>query len=115
MQEERRGLRLAFNARAEVAPEGSPGKTVVGTVTSLSLNGCFIQISASFPSNALISVKILQEGASFEGKARVVHVQAGSGIGISFREVRPYSQSVLQKWILAAMRGQPPKSNPPGA
>ena len=112
MEQDRRGLRLPFDARAEFAREESPGKSVIARVTDLSLNGCFIQ--TPFPSllNALIVIKIFQEGAYFEGKARVVHVQA-SGMGVSFREVKPHCQSVLQKWILSAMRSQPRKSDSP--
>ena len=110
MEQERRGLRLPFDARAEVAPEGSPGKMVVARVTDLSLNGCFIQTFFPFPLHALIAVKIFQEGVYFEGTARVVHVQETSGMGVSFREVKPHCQSVLQKWILSAMGSQPSQS-----
>jgi len=112
MEQDRRGLRLPFDARAEFAREESPGKTVVARITDLSLNGCFIQTPFASPLNALILVKIFQENAYFEGKARVVHVQA-SGMGVSFREVKPHCQSVLQKWILSAMRSQPHESDSP--
>jgi hypothetical protein len=111
MEQERRGLRLPFDARAEFAREESPGKSVVARVTDLSLNGCFIETPFASPLNALIVVKIFQEGVYFEGKARVVHVQ-GSGMGVSFRAVKPYCQSVLQKWILAAMRSQRESDSP---
>jgi hypothetical protein len=104
MEQDRRGLRLAFDARAEVAREESPGKSVVARVTDLSLNGCFIQTPFPSPLNALVLVKIFREDQYFEGKARVVHVQA-SGMGLSFREVKPHCQSVLQKWILHSESG----------
>jgi PilZ domain len=106
MEQERRGLRLPFDARAEFARDESPGRSVIARVADLSLNGCFIQTPYPPPLNALIVVKIFQEGVYFEGKARVVHVQE-SGMGVSFREVKPHCQSVLQKWILLAMRSQP--------
>jgi len=113
MKQERRGLRFLFDARAEVAPEGSPSKTVVARVTELSLNGRFIQTSAPFDVDALVLVKIFHEGAYFEAKARVAHVQAASGMGVMFREVKPFCQSVLQKWILSAMRSQTSESEMP--
>jgi len=115
MEQDRRGLRLPFDARAEFARSESPGKMVVAKVTDLSLNGCFIRTPFPSPLNALIVVKIFQEDAYFEGKARVVHVQEASGMGVSFREVKPHCQSVLQKWILSAMRSQPSKSESPGS
>ena len=111
MDQERRGLRLMFDARAEVAPEGSVGKSVIARVKDLSLNGCFIQTHYPSPIDALIVVKIFREGEYFEGKARVVHVQETSGMGVSFREVKPHCQSVLHKWILLAMRSQPSESS----
>ena len=111
MEQERRGLRLPFDARAEVAREESPSKAVIARVTDLSLNGCFIQTPFPSPLNSLIVVKIFQEGVYFEGKARVVHIQEASGMGVSFRDLKPLCQSVLQKWILSAMRSRPSASS----
>jgi hypothetical protein len=110
MEQDRRGLRLPFDARAEFAREESPSKSVIAKVTDLSLNGCFIQTLFPSPLNSLIVVKIFQEGVYFEGKARVVHIQE-TGMGVSFREVKPHCQSVLQKWILSAMRSRPSASS----
>jgi hypothetical protein len=110
MKQERRGLRFLFDARAEVAPQESPTKMIVARATELSMNGAYIETSTPFAVDALIFIKIFHEGAYFEGKARVVHVQAASGMGVSFRELKPHCQSVLQKWILLAMRSQPSES-----
>src|SRR3979409_1000248 len=100
MEQERRGLRLPFDARAEFAREESPGKSVTARVTDLSLNGCFIQTPFPSPLNALILVKIFQEDAYCEGKAGAAPVKEASGMGVSFRVVKPHCQNVLQKWIL---------------
>jgi PilZ domain len=112
MKQERHGLRFLFDARAEVAPEGSPSNMVVARATEISLNGAYIETSTPFAVHALIFIKLFHEDAYFEGKARVVHVQAASGMGVSFRELKPHCQSVLQKWILLAMRSQPSESAP---
>jgi hypothetical protein len=106
MKQERRGLRLLFDASAEVAPEGSPSDKVVARVTELSLHGCYIQTSAPFPVNAQILVKILHASAYFQAKAKVLYVNAASGMGVTFRELNPHCQSVLQKWLLLALRNQ---------
>ncbi len=110
MEQERRGLRLPFDARAEFAREELPSKFIIARVTDFSLNGCFIQTPFPPPLNSLILVKIFQEGVYFEGKARIVHIQEASGMGVSFREVKPHYQSVLQKWLLSAMRARPSAS-----
>jgi PilZ domain len=106
MKQERRGLRFLFDATAEVTPEGSPNKKVVATVTELSLYGCYIETSTPFAVDDLVFVKIFYADAYFEAKARVVHAKEESGMGVSFREVQPYCRSVLQRWILLAMRNQ---------
>jgi hypothetical protein len=48
MHEEHRGLRFAFSANAEIAPEGATTAFVPTRVTELSLCGCFLETSASF-------------------------------------------------------------------
>ena len=107
VEQQRREFRSSFDATAEVAPEASPSETVVARVTELSLNGCYIQTPAPFAVDAMVLVKIFHANAYFEAKARVLYVKAASGMGVSFREVKPHCQSVLQKWILLAMRTKP--------
>jgi PilZ domain-containing protein len=104
MGEARQGLRFSFNAAVEIAPERTPNATVVARMTELSLQGCFVEHAAPFPEGTLLLVKIFHEEEYFEAKAKVVHVKKSAGMGLTFRDVNPYCQSVLHKWILAAMR-----------
>jgi hypothetical protein len=52
-------------------------------------------------------VKIFHEGAYFEAKGTVLYIRAASGMGVAFRDIKPYCHAILQKWILSALRGQP--------
>jgi hypothetical protein len=106
MNQDRRGFRFLFNAAAEIAPEGSPNATVAARATELSLHGCHLQISAPFAPETLVLVKIFHAGAYFEAKGTVIYVTPASGMGVAFRDIKPYCLGSLQKWILLALHQQ---------
>ncbi len=105
MDDQRRGLRFAFTADAEVARESSPTAFVAGRVTELSLRGCFLESAASFEVKSPVLVKIYNAGEFLEAEASVLYVRS-SGLGLVFREIKPHFRAVLQKWILAALDKQ---------
>ena len=106
MDLELRGLRFAFSAGGEIAPESSPTASVPARVTELSLRGCFLETSASFEMQRPVFLKIYDSGEYFEAEASVLYVKP-SGMGLLFREIKPHFRAVLQKWILAALDKQP--------
>lgn len=106
MDQEHRGLRFAFSAKAELAPESSPAASVPARVTALSLRGCFLETSASFEIQLPVLLKIHHSGEYFEADASVLYVKP-SGMGLVFRDIKPHFRAVLQKWILSALDGQP--------
>ena len=105
MDQEHRGLRFAFSAGAEIAPENPPSAFVPGRVTELSLLGCFLETSASFEMQHRVLLKILHSGEYFEAPASVLYVKP-SGLGLVFREIKPHFRAILQKWVLAALDAQ---------
>jgi hypothetical protein len=105
MDQERRGLRFVFSARAEIAPEGGPDGFVPARVTELSLRGCFLETSASFEVQRPVLVKIYESDEYFEADAVVLYVKP-SGMGLEFHEIQPHFRPVLQKWILAVLDTQ---------
>jgi hypothetical protein len=113
MEHERRGLRFAFSAGAEIAPESSPAASVPARVTELSLQGCFLETSASFEMQRPVLLKIYDSGEYFETKASVLYVKP-LGIGLVFRDIKPHFREVLQKWVLTALDNQPGTRPTPG-
>ncbi len=105
MDKEKRGLRFAFDASAEIAVESTPAAFVPARVTEVSLQGCFLETAASFEMQRPVLVKIFDSGDFFEAKAAVLYVRP-SGLGLVFREIKPHFRSVLQKWILKALDNQ---------
>jgi len=105
MDQERRGLRFAYTASAEIALANSPTVFFPARVTELSLRGCFLETSASFEIQRPVLVKINSNGEYFEAEASVLYVRP-SGIGLVFGEVKPRFRAVLQKWVLSTMDSQ---------
>jgi len=74
-------------------------------VTELSLQGCFLETSASFELQRNVLVKIHDAGESFEADAVILYTRP-SGLGLMFRDVKPRSRDLLQNWILKALDRQ---------
>ena|SRR5258707_11062946 len=103
--ERRRTIRYPFDAPAEVSDENAHG-TLTVRVSEISLNGCYLQTASPFPVGASLFVKVFAEGSFFEARATVAYAQPGMGMGVAFRDLKPYFVSVLKKWLLAAMLGK---------
>jgi PilZ domain len=114
MEQERRGLRFAFTATAEIAPASTPTALVPARVSELSLQGCFLETSVSFEMQRPVVVKIYDSGEYFETKASVLYVKP-LGMGLVFVDIKPHFRAVLQKWILAALDNQPGARPTPGS
>jgi hypothetical protein len=102
VHKERRGLRFAFSASAEIAHESSPAAFVPARVAELSLRGCFLETSASFELRHAVLLKIYHSEEYFEAEASVLYVKP-SGMGLVFREIKPHAREILQKWVLTAL------------
>ena len=105
MDQDHRGLRFAFSADAQVAPENSPAAFAPGRVTELSLLGCFLETTASLGMQRPVLLKIYNSGEYFEAPATVLYVLP-SGMGLVFRGIKPHFRAVLQKWVLSALDSQ---------
>jgi hypothetical protein len=101
-QERRRALRFPFSAEAEVSLEGSEQK-MPARVTEIGPQGCYLQMGKPFDPGSTIFVKFFAESRFFETKAHVAYSQPNLGMGVSFREMKPYFVDVLRKWLLEAM------------
>jgi PilZ domain-containing protein len=108
--ERRSALRFPFEADAEVAPESTPKATISARVTQIGLAGCYMETPAPFAPQTPVMVKIFVPGAYFEAKATVIHVQPTSGMGLSFRDIKPNFRVILRAWLLDAMREEDPKA-----
>jgi hypothetical protein len=100
-----RGLRFAFDAKAEIAPESDSKAVVTARVTELSLQGCFVETSKSFDLQCPVLLKIFAADQHVEAHAVVLYARQ-SGVGLAFREMKPDFRDVLQKWVLQMLDTQ---------
>ena len=100
--ERRRALRFPFDASAEVSREKTDAR-LPARVTEIGPNGCYLQMGDPFETGTSLFVKIFVEGSFFETHATVVYSQPNAGMGVAFRDLKPYFVEVLRRWLLAAM------------
>jgi PilZ domain len=103
--ERRRALRFPFDASAEVSREKTDAR-LPARVTEIGPNGCYLQMGAPFETGTSLFVRILVEGSFFETHATVMYSQPNAGMGVAFRDLKPYFVEVLKKWLLETMHAK---------
>ena len=98
----RRNPRYAFKGSIEMR-EGTSEDKRTARVSELSLNGCYVHMDSPYPMGTSLAVKLFTETEFFEGQASVIYTQADQGMGLMFKETKPYYLMVLRKWLLASM------------
>jgi len=104
-QDRRRNPRYPFVGTIEMR-EGTSEDKRTARVKELSLNGCYVDTQSPYPLGASLAIKLFTETEFFEAQASVIYSQADQGMGLMFRETKPYYLMVLRKWRLAAMMGK---------
>ena len=104
-QERRRSPRYLFAGSIEMR-EGASEDKRTARVKELSLNGCYVDIESPYPIGSSLAIKLFTETEFFEAQASVIYSQPDQGMGLMFRETKPYYLMVLRKWLLAAMMGK---------
>ena len=104
-EERRRSIRYPFEAAAEVSDDNAQG-TLGVRVSKISLHGCYLETASPFPAGTSLLLKVFAEDSFFEAHATVAYAQAGAGMGVAFRDLKPYFGNVLKKWLLAGMLGK---------
>jgi hypothetical protein len=102
-QPTRRTPRYPFVAAAEVIDEGTGDKMSV-QVKELSLFGCYLDTQSPLPTRTKVIVKVYTPAELFEAGATVIYSNPTLGMGLVFREVKPFFLTILGKWLLAAMQ-----------
>jgi PilZ domain len=105
-QDRRRTPRYPFQAMAELV-ENNPEAKHNGRVTELGLNGCFVEMKDPFAEGATLAIKLFTPTEFFEARATVAYATP-QGVGLTFREVKPFFVAVLKKWLLSAMLSKRP-------
>ena len=98
----RRNPRYPFAGSIEMR-EGASEDKRTARVKELSLNGCYVDTESPYPMGTTLAIKLYTETEFFEAQASVVYSKENRGMGLMFRETKPYYLMVLRKWLLNAM------------
>jgi len=101
-QDRRRNPRYPFVGSIEMR-EGTSEDKRTARVKGLSLNGCYVDTEQPYAVGTSLGIKLFTEREFFEAQATVVYSQPNQGMGLMFRETKPFYLMVLRKWLLAAM------------
>src|SRR5258708_39874379 len=104
-QDRRRSTWYTFVGSIEMG-EGTSEDKRTARVKELSLNGCYVDTENAYPIGTSLSIKLFTATEFFEAEASVIYCRPDLGMGLMFRETKPYYLMVLRKWLLAAMIGK---------
>jgi PilZ domain len=104
-QDRRRSPRYPFAGSIEMR-EGTSEDKRTARVKELSMSGCYVDMESPYPVGTSLAIKLFTENEFFEAQASVIYCQPELGMGLMFRETKPYYLMVLRKWLLAAMMGK---------
>ena len=107
-----RSRRYPFMVAIEVTDVGEETQ-FVGLTSDVSVFGCAVNqrgldIAKNFiPKGRTVRVRIIHAGTNFVATGKVAYANPGAEIGITFTQVEPNDQAILEKWIdqLRAQRG----------
>jgi len=97
-RERRRSPRHIFIASAELYEEKSDVR-VASRLSELSLHGCYLDMMNPFPPGTIILLKIISGDLTFQSKARVIYSTSNVGAGVTFLDVEPKYEYMLQRWM----------------
>ena len=70
-----------------------------GFTGNISRDGCFVRSDKPFPNFTQVRVELRKARQRVEAVGSVVHFMPGEGMGISFEEVTPAYQAILDAWL----------------
>jgi hypothetical protein len=96
--EHRSAARLPFLTEAEVM-EPPAGTWLKTRLSDLSLSGCYVDTLHPLPVGARIRLRVVRNKIILEALATVIYSQPRLGMGVSFTQLSPEQQSVLENWL----------------
>jgi PilZ domain len=108
-KERRQSPRLRCSGSAEFRTAASDVR-MWGTVTDVSLHGCYVEMNATFPVGTKVDLVLKSFGIRIEAPGTVRASYPFLGMGICFAEIEPVQQMQL-KQLLAALAGRSGVSN----
>jgi PilZ domain-containing protein len=93
--------RYSMLAVAELAETAST-MCIVGRMTEISRNGCYVNTPNTLPVNTSLRVVISSDDETFMTNGKVIYVHEGIGMGIVFVDPAEDQVEVLNSWLADA-------------
>ncbi len=104
VKERRRSPRFLCSGSVAFQAEGSDVR-LWGTLTDVSLHGCYVEMSTTFPVDTKVSLGLESLGIRVQVQAMVRLSYPFLGMGMCFTEIEPGQQTQLE-YLLSALAGQ---------
>ncbi len=101
--ERRRAPRYQLIAEAELVELRSNARLTART-SDVSLVGCFMNSSRSFPEGTRIQLRLLREQEAFTSLGMIARIQP-MGMGVSFSDMKEDQSKILRGWLAQLGRG----------
>jgi hypothetical protein len=108
--ERRQSHRLRCSGSVEFQAEGSDAR-MWGTLTDISLHGCYVEMSNTFPVDTKANLVLKSCGLRIQTAGTVRAAYPALGMGIRFERIEPAEQTHLKR-LLALLAGHISVSNP---
>ena len=97
--ERRTSPRHAFVATTEIS-DSAHSLRLSGRVTEISRQGCFVDVVHQMPVGTMLKLRITCDQGTFETRAKILYVQQGIGMGMTFVDTAEDQTKILEKWLV---------------
>lgn len=94
----RSGPRYSFSPSVE-AVDVHANTRILGRLSDISRNGCYIDTINPFAENAEVTLTITKDSHSFRTQSKVIYSKSGMGMGLLFTTADPEQLRVLGLWL----------------
>ena len=106
-QERRRSPRFECPGTVDLSIGGGR-VTVAGVLTNISLHGCYVQTSTTFPLDTIVSLAIDSLGFRIANEAKVRAIYPSTGMGLCFSEMDAQQHAQLELLLKALWAAKHP-------
>lgn len=96
--EHREVPRFTYIAHIELR-EPRTDMRITGRISEISRKGCYVDVLVTLPKGTNLNMRISCDQGSFETKSKIVYVQEGMGMGVTFVDTAEDQMKILDGWL----------------
>jgi hypothetical protein len=90
--------RYTLIATAEIVEPVSDMR-MCGRISEISRLGCYVDVLNSLPTGTAIKVCISRDKGTFASAGKIIYVQEGMGMGVTFQDATAEQLKILDSWL----------------